>query len=405
MMDSRRRALGGAFLALLLTLTSLTPSCHHDDDDVECFASDGTIVCFRDDHHHHHITSEGTLAVALTDSPVELRSFFLTFTELVLLSDEIEPQTVYRSDDGLRVDLLSLQGTPENRLYELLVRKAVPAAAYNGARLFFRAPGIVTESGGVDDELVTLAAESIEIRFARPFVVGPAEDRFLVLDLDVAHSVTSPTGSKATWGVRPLVLAEPLNSAKELSTPLDLEGEIVAMGEDGSFTLKLTDSRGETSISTPSPEAEIREAGSTSASVEAISSGRRATVRGSFQDDGSFTAQLVALDETEDLDREGDESPDSLSESDTERLDGVVQRRFPQTRTIQLTSANGTLRTVELAPNAEILSLELRDNVLWQEPLDLRHLTSGMKVELSLGNDGDRVERLVVPQDNAVHAR
>ena len=488
----RRLALGGASLAFLVALSALTPSCHHyDDDDVECFSSGGTIVCFRDDHdHHHHITNEGTLTVALTDSPLGLRSFFLTFTELVLLSDEVKPQTIYQSRDGLRVDLLALRGTPESRLYELLARRAVTAAAYKGARLFFRAPSIVTESGGVDATAIALAAESIEITFTTPFVVGPAEDRFLVLDLDVAHSVTSPAGSSATWDVRPLVLAETLGSAEELSTPLDLEGKIVAVKDDGSFTLELEDSRGEAWISAPSPEAVILDAGipnagipnagtlearATLASTEAISAGRRAVVRGSFRNDGSFAPGLVALGKTESFDlrvaeRAGkdavearfeslDASGDHLVtvdwtpatevtvgrvvqgslndapagsrvrligwragnigdvvhgalldlelpiQSGAERFDGIVERRFPRTRTIQLTSSNGTLRTVQLTPDAEILSLELRENVLWQSPLDFRRLTPGMKVELSLMQGGDRVQRLVVPRDDAARAR
>jgi hypothetical protein len=232
------------------------------------------------------------------------------------------------------VDLLSLQGTPADRLYEILAAREIPGVAYHALRLFIRAPEIVLTSGEViDASMIDLVGSgSVDITFAEPLLLEADEDRVLVLDFDVKHSIFPPdAGSQGLWTVRPLVLADALEDGAEIATPLDVRGEVSGVAvDDGELTMSLSATRG--SITVRRSEAEVVDAYGPHGGDVAI--GSFAAVRGWLTSDGEIDADIVAL-------------------GDVRALRGVLSETS-QSGLARVTLESGEEVTVEITENAVV---------------------------------------------------
>jgi hypothetical protein len=335
----------------LAILAAFLASCYDDDDDCHShYVSTGVIVyhCHDDDdfdddddYHDHYYYQSGEVAVLVTDAPVDdVRSFEVTITEVVLQSSEVDPQTVYSSPRGLRLDLLALAGSEETRLFELLSgRLAVAPATYDSIRLAIKDPRIILHSGEVvDAERIALWREGhIDVSLAEPFPLGPSDVAFIVLDFDLERSLLAPAGDADTgeggadpgarWTFRPLVVVDVQRDdpRARVHTPLDVAGTVTAVDLDaGTFTLAL-----------PGGDAGTIEVSSADAAAGAVVAGEAASVRGVWNADGGLDARAVVL-------------------GATSRLDGLVRELREDGEDLTLIIEEpGSPREIEVAVTAE----------------------------------------------------
>ena len=294
-------------------------SCYDDDDCHWHTACCGGITSVyhchsgghSSSHAHDGLNSASQVGVLATDAPDEnVRSLYVTVTEITLESGEAHPQTLYRSDTGHRVDLLSLRGSDETRLYELLAAPAlVHAATYDSIWISVKDPTIVFASGQVVASSNIVLDGAIDVVFREPILIGSDEATFVVLDFDVKRSLSrmktdrtasepSPNGSLRDgerWRFRPLIFATVVREevSEELLTPTDLEGTIDELDADEeTFDIDLPDGRGsvtthahdETVLLGPNLE-QLR--------FEDLHLGKTVRVRGYWRPDGGLDAQSV----------------------------------------------------------------------------------------------------------------
>jgi len=261
------------------------------------------VVCQEYDDDDIFISSSfyfnGGAVVAVTDAPGDgLRSFVVTLREIELLSNEVEPQTLYRDPEGFRVDLLRLRGAPDSRLHEFAAAAyGLPVAAYRRVRLTISDPLLILDTGErVEGSRIDLVGGGrIELGLSDPFFVEPDLTRLLVLDVDVSRSVQPPDDAGGRWSVRPLVLADSNieDSARAFPTPVDVEGEVLEVGDQGAIVLDLSNGRGR--IRVPAGSAAVYDASGVRSSLEAIEEGTWAHVRGRVKDGGVLEPQAIAL--------------------------------------------------------------------------------------------------------------
>ncbi len=309
-------------------------SCYDDDDCHNHTVCCGGITVIRhchsgghSSHLHDGLDVSSQVVVLATDAPDEnVRSLYVTVTEITLESGEAHPQTLYRSDTGHRVDLLSLRGSDETRLYELLAAPAlVHAATYDSIWISVKDPTIVFASGEVVASADIVLDGAIAVVFREPVPIGSDEAVFVVLDFDVKRSLSrmktdrtasepspdgsidgSPNGSLngsldgslgdgERWRFRPLIFATVVREevSEELLTPTDLEGTIDELDADEeTFDIDLPDGRGsvtthahdETVLLGPNLE-QLR--------FEDLHLGKTVRVRGYWRPDGGLDAQSV----------------------------------------------------------------------------------------------------------------
>jgi len=304
--------------AVLLTVlfgVGLVSCEHDDDDDCHTHVSNGLLIThchddddfhFDDDDHHHHIEGEvdnGQVVIVVTDNETpELSAFHVTLHEAALQSSEVEPQTVYASPQGQRVDLLSLRGSSETRLFEFLVgRTQVRPGTYESIRLTLSDPALTLRSGEVvDGAQVSLVSEGkIDIGFSEPLALGPGELAYLILDFDVERSLSrvpaDTSGDGPTWSFRPLVLIDVVreDAAAEITTPVMVTGRVTDLGEGAeAFTLELADGRGRVDVALIAGSTVLGQDLET-ADVTAVRVGDSITVRGALSPDSFVEAETV----------------------------------------------------------------------------------------------------------------
>jgi hypothetical protein len=313
-------------LSVLIACSALSTACSScDDDDHHDHAHGGSgssfyhshdddnyNSCEDDDYHYHgskHDSHKARANVVVTDNAVdEVQSFYLTFRQILLISDELEePQVLYESTEGTRIDLLALRGTPESRLYELLVAGAeVEPAAYHAIRIHTGDPTLVLESGQViaADEVDLIANGWLEVSFATPVLGAPEDEIFLLLDFDVPRSVerfeSDETGERtAEWRLRPLVLVD---SHREeiidvMQTPVDVRGHVVSEPDGDTFAFELADGRGQILVELDD-EGAISDTRLESATRQAIVADQEAAIRGWVGESGSLELDSMILGET-----------------------------------------------------------------------------------------------------------
>lgn len=260
--------------------------------------------CYHDGYHDEHCDHylHGGVVVLITDNPRgDVRAFYVTIREALLLSDDLEPREVFRSEEGHRVNLLSLRGDKNTRLHEVLVTQPeFPAGSYDSIRLFLSDPTLVLASGEVvgASEIDVVGGGQVVLDLLEPVVVGPAGAAFLVLDFDVERSINFD-GEKGRWQLRPVILADVMGGQvrDRIATPTDLCGSVVETDLGvGLLTIELPDDRGPVEVDLN--DAVLLGADLEPAPFEAIEPRSPATVRGHWTPEGRLEAERVVLDET-----------------------------------------------------------------------------------------------------------
>lgn len=347
------------FLFFVLVLASFCGlSCYDDDGDCHThIACCGGIVvithCHSDDddgHSHPGYDPVSQVAVLATDAPAEgVRSLYVTVTEITLESSEAHPQTVYRSETGQRLDLLSLRGSEETRLYELLAAPAlVHAATYDSIWISVKDPVIVLESGEVVGTAEIELDGALEIVFREPIFIGPEDANFLVLDFDVERSLSrtaaGDVGSAAAeeraarWRFRPLIFADVMRDelSQELFTPTDIEGTIDEVdAEEETLDVDLPDGRGSVTVHSHL-ETVLLGPGLEPLRFEDMHPERTVRVRGYWRPDGGLDAQ-------------------SVLEGSTFRVTGRVERIEQDDIVVSVATEESRRETVRVAATREAL--------------------------------------------------
>ncbi len=331
--------------------------------------------------------------------------------------------SVYRSDTGRRVDLLSLRGSRSTRLYDLLAIQEIPPGVYGSIRLTVRDPTLILSSGEVlDGSEIDLAGNgSIEIDLTEPALLGPDETVYVVLDFDVSSSVTRADNSEGSGRgiIRPLILVDVLydDVEDEILTPTDLTGRLARRDpETGLFTLELSEDRGTLDFRL-SEDSEILDGSLEPASVSALTLGSDVRVRGYLTAAGDLAAERVALEPLPSLDETRSEETrlDETRGHDghAARLprgaesDGAVSVARPATpvrgtvsgvaledRALVL-DVDGSPRTIEISPDTTIVLVEVSEEGLWQTSIPIREVDLGANVVVH-GNVGLPARLVVV---------
>lgn len=345
-------------------------ACHDDDDchtHVECC---GGITVIRHchsggdkGHTHPGYGPSSQVVVLATDAPDEnVRSLYVTVTEITLESGETHPQTLYRSETGQRLDLLSLRGPETTRLYELLAAPSlVHAATYDSIWISVKDPTIVLESGEVIGTARIELDAAIDVVFREPVFIAPDEATFLVLDFDMKRSLSrvaasdvesvEPEGRATRWHFRPLIFAEVIRDEvyEDLLTPTDLQGTIDELDfDEETVDLDLADGRGSVTVHAHretallGPELERLR-------FDELRLGKTVRVRGHWRPDGGLEAQ-------------------SILEGSTFRVAGRVERIDRDGIVVSVRAENFERETVRVAATRDTLlsfgrleTAELRD--------------------------------------------
>ena len=390
--------------------------CHDwDDDDFHCH--NGFCHSHDDDFHddHHNLLgndvpgngSDGEVVVFLTDRPsAELRSFHVTVTRVELQSSEVGSQVLYQDFDGFRVDLLSLRGSAETRLYELLAGLTrVPAATYESIALSLVDPELTLASGEVvaADAIDISADGELEIVLDSPLPLGPEDLVYLVLDVDVLRSVFRPAEPTGRWRVRPLVVAEIYRETLEIPTPIDIDGVVTTVYEyEDVVELELSAHRGRFEVGAGDVTI-TRDETRRSIDFGQILVGDVASVRGRLVGEGWLEAESVLL---------GDAS--SSRHPPRRKLTGAVAPTRQISGTVIAVDAaaghvsvRGDLDThaLRVTRATRIFLVELRDGVLSQQPVAPREIEVGMRVEFEESASERAADLLVLTADpRLVHA-
>ncbi len=409
-------------LLLCFCVAGMLSSCY--DDDCHYHSHGGFWHCHDDHHHSDHVHHSSQVFLLITDHPIDdVDAFFVTITEVTFIEEEAGPMSVYRSDAGRRIDLLSLRGSRSTRLYDLLAIQELPPGVYGSIRLTVRDPALILSSGEVlDGSEIDLAGNgSIEIGLPEPVLLGPDETVYVVLDFDVSSSLTSKENSEGFGRgiIRPLILADVLydDIEDEILTPTDLRGRLAQRDpETGLFTLELSEERGALDFRL-SEEAEILDRYLNPASVNALTLGSDVRVRGYLTAAGQLDAESVALepvpslketrldetrlDETRGHDGHAARLPRG-SESDgavsvarpATPVRGTVSRVAPGHQALVL-HVDGSPRTIEISPDTTIVLVEISEEGLWQTSIPIREVDIGANVVVH-GDVGLPVRLVVV---------
>ena len=302
--------------ALLLPALLAVVSCECDDDDDDChthvLSTGETIIhChdeddFDDDDDLHLKSSEGEVAVLVTDAPrLDLQAVHVTIREVVLHGGEVEPQPLYSSSAGRRLELLSLRRAGEARLHELIAgRVAVKAASYDTVSIALGEPSLVLASGATVEaaDIDVAGGGTTEVGLREPLLIGPGELVYLSLDLDVERSFQdSPrNGMKARWRLRPVVLVETFREGAQaaLGAPLEVAGSVKAVDAGRrTFSLELSDAAGIVDVALGASPV-LLAPGLEPGGLEALVPGTPVSVRGSLDAADKLEARSVAVGAT-----------------------------------------------------------------------------------------------------------
>jgi hypothetical protein len=313
---SRGFRFAGQVLLLPAVLAVVSCECDDDDDDdchTHVLSTGETIIhChddddFDDDDDFHHLkSSDGEVAVLVTDSPrADLQAVHLTIREVVLQSGEVEPQPIYRSSAGRRVELLSLRRAGDVRLHELIAgRVAVKGASYDSVIVALGEPSLVLASGAAvtGPDIEVAGGGTIEVGLREPILVGPGELVFLSLDLDVERSVLDAPreGGKPRWRLRPVVLVEAIReeALAALGAPLEVAGSVKTVDAGrGSFSVEPPDGAGILDVVLGTAPV-LLVPGLEPAGLDALAPGTPVSVRGDFDGEGKLEARSVAAGAT-----------------------------------------------------------------------------------------------------------
>ena len=107
-------------LLLCFCLAGMLSSISCYDDDCHYHSHGSLWHCHGSSHNSGHVHSSSRVALLVTDHPLdEIDAFLVTITEVTFIEEEAGPMSVYRSDTGRRIDLLSLRGSRSTRRYDL----------------------------------------------------------------------------------------------------------------------------------------------------------------------------------------------------------------------------------------------------------------------------------------------
>jgi hypothetical protein len=315
MKSSRRRHL--LIISALAVCAAGATSCEYDDDDVCHLDDDDFDDDFDDDDFDDDDFDDdgcsiviiaqsggGGAVVLVTDHPRPgLQSAHVTISGVSLEGNEGEPQPLYRWAAGHRVDLLSLRGTPDTRVHDVVAaRGGIRPAAYTSIRFTVRDPSFVLSSGeAIAPADIDLAAGgNMVVEFARPLLLGPAEVVYIVLDFDLERSFSEVEGGGPRWRLRPIVLVDVFREdvGRGVRAPTDLTGVASSVDREGErFRLELSEGRGILEVRL-ARSALVRNGSLDLGGAGGIRTGARVVARGSWMDDGALLAEAIILGET-----------------------------------------------------------------------------------------------------------
>lgn len=388
----------GFAVAVVLSGISCYDDDYWDDDDYCHYDQNGFWHCHDDDDFHHaRAETDGVVIVLITDEPADdVSAFYVTITEVTLFETETGPVSVYRSETGLRLDLLSLQGSPGAPLHELLALRHLASGVYDSIRLTLRDPAVVLSSGAVlESPEIDLAGEGrIDIDLAEHLLLGPDETIHVILDVDVPASIGSAVPS-GRGELRPVVLVDVLyaNLDDEARLRTDVEGTLQERdSKSGLFRLELPEERGELHVRVLD-DSEILDQAFAPVPPGALSAGSRVIARGVLRPTGEVDVEKMAVDpgpgrSLRPADRE------RASTSLTAPIVGTVMRVLPEERTL-IVDVDGEKRIVTMSPDTAIVVVEASDGGLRQTSIPLRQVDVGADVTVQ-GGDADGPARLVV---------
>jgi len=371
--------------------------------------------CHDNDHHdddgHDHQSTQVTVLV--TDHPIDdVDAFLVTITEVTFLEENDGPTSVYSSDTGRRIDLLSLRGSRGAQLYDLLAVEDLPTGVYDSIQLTLRDPVIFLSSGEVlAGSKIDLAGDGrIEIDLTtEPVILEPDEPVYVILDFDVSASVViaeDPDGSTRR-DVRPVILVNVLYDDVEdvVLTPTDLRGRLTSRDPaTGIFTLELPDDRGTLDFRLVARSL-ILDRFMNPISEEALTLGSEMRVRGYPTNTGDLEIERIVLEphlsarETawrignEALLGRGLEAGASIAVV-PEPIQGIVTGVAPLDDALMILEANGFSRRVRLTPKTTIVVVEIDAEGLWQTSIPLLDVEIGMNIVVH--QDAGFAARLVV---------
>ena len=327
-----------------------------------CHTHDGLHHCHS--HSGSHIHSGGVTILITDEAAKELRCFYLTVTEAVLLGEDVEPQTIYQSSTGWRCDLLSLR-SGETRFYEALVSQVdVPIGVYHAIRLQVKDPRIVLRSGEVVEDVDLIAGGNVEIELPEALRLLPDQRVFFLLDIDVERSLLRPRSESHRWRLRPLVLVDTLRDGlrEAVEAPSDVRGRFSeSTGETGVHQLLLEDGRGVVPLKIDK-ETLVFDSDGDLVDGDVTLSGREATARGRFDDHGQLEAWAILLGETSTLSGVLLEGPEPLTYGET-NLTLDLADPDGRERELEVRVHDATIISVDRAVSFDLDDFDVGDSI------------------------------------------
>jgi hypothetical protein len=379
-------------------------SCYYSNNDChdhyDSFHDDHYRHCHNNGHHGdgHHSSSSSQVTVLVTDHPIDdVDAFLVTITNVTFIREDDEPMSVYRSDSGRRIDLLSLRGDHGSQLYDLLATEDLPPGAYDSIQLTVRDPVLFLSSGGMleGDEIDLVGDGEIEIALSQELILEADRAVHVVLDFDVSSSVFMSEDSDGSprRGVRPIILVDVLYDDVEdvILTPNDLRGRLRARDPDTELLgLELPNDRGTLELRLLAGP-ELVDRWSNPVSEDALTPGSNVRVRGYLSNEGELEVESLELEPSASgAENRGRVRNDGYRPSSAEvvaaaaagpiptAVQGIVTDVMLGEGSLVLLEADGSRRRIWISPDTTIVFVEASDEGLWQTSAPLWEVEIGM---------------------------
>ena len=174
----------------------------------------------------------GTLAVALTDAPADVKSIFVTIESVTAHSEEAGWVNIFNGP--LTVDLLTLKDTSMK-----LGKVKLPAGTVTEVRfqLVEGGPQYVVLTDGSQAPLVVPSGTSSGVKLKGPFTVSACNIHTLLIDFDGEHSIEyhETGGPTPEWILRPVIHVKSEADEPESCNPPDGGNTIPDAGGSGDY--------------------------------------------------------------------------------------------------------------------------------------------------------------------------
>ncbi len=250
-------------------------------------------------------TGTGTVALLLADGPADnYEHIWITITEVSLIpvAKSDEPVVIFKSVNGLKLDLLEYRDED----YLLTIKKEVPSGLYAKIRLAIKDIAVEPKDNAPCSNLeIKLPSGKIDLNPREPFYLTQGKTLSIRLDIDANKSINLHKAGKSGKCIfRPVIFVDIEEGIPVGRCPKILSGTIAELiktnGQTTGFYLDLANDRGRIKVMVSSSTTIFDENGDF-VGPESLEVGKRVKVRGKFDSTGALVGSLVVIGDVMDI--------------------------------------------------------------------------------------------------------